>query len=242
MRNIKIIMEYDGTDFYGWQIQPERRTVQGLLESALETFLNKKTKVTGAGRTDTGVHALNQVANFHMNGNYDEETIKNAINANLPCDISIKNVEKVDNSFNSRFDAISRIYIYRISKIYSVFNNAYSWHYGYTLDVYSMNKGCRLLLGENDMTSFTVAKSKKENMYMDIKKCHFMENEDEIVFEIEADRFLHKSVRTIVGTLTLLGKSKLDVSEIRNILLSKDRGKAGSTAPPNGLFLKEVKY
>ncbi|MBA7616520.1 tRNA pseudouridine synthase A [subsurface metagenome] len=242
MRNIKIVLEYDGTNFYGWQVQPKKRTVQGVLESALEKFLCKKTKVTAAGRTDTGVHAHGQVVNFSPEGNYDEETIKNAINAHLPDDVFVKETEEVQNAFHSRFDALSRVYIYRILKNCSVFKRAFSWYYGYDLDISRMNEGCQLLLGQKDFTSFTVTKSKKENMCMDINRCQFRETEDEIIFEIEADRFLHKCVRIIIGTFVLLGRKKLEVVDIQKILLAKDRRRAGSTAPPNGLFLKEVKY
>jgi len=242
LRNIKVVLEYDGTDFYGWQIQPEKRTVQGVLESVVEKFLRKKIQVIAAGRTDTGVHALGQVANFFIENDYDEETIKNAINANLPGDIFVRAAEQIDNSFHSRFDALSRIYIYKISKKKSVFKKRFSWYYGHTLDILYMNKGCELLLGKKDFTSFAVSKSKKENMNMDIKRCYFRETENEIIFEIEADRFLHKSVRTIIGTLVLLGSKNLDVVDIEKILQAKDRRSAGSTTPPHGLFLKEVKY
>lgn len=242
MRNIKIVLEYNGTNFYGWQIQSGKRTVQGVLESALEKFLSKKTKIIGAGRTDTGVHALGQVANFFLENNYSEKTIGNALNANLPNDIFVKKSEEVSPSFHSRFDALSRIYTYKISKNYSVFKRNFSWFYGFPLDISVMNKGCELLLGKKDLTSFTVAKSRKENMYMDIKKGLFIETEREIIFEIEADRFLHKSVRAIVGTFVLLGTKKLKLADIERIIAAKDRKIAGKTAPPYGLYLKNVKY
>lgn len=242
MRNIKILIEYDGTNYSGWQVQPGKKTIQSILESAIEKFLGVKTSVIAAGRTDAGVHALNQVGNFTTASDYDEETVKQAINAQLPEDIYIKETIEVKFSFHSRFDATSRIYMYRISKGFSVFNRYFSWYCEYPLDILRMNKGCELLLGKKDFTSFAIAKSKKENMCMHVSKCNFQETNSEIIFEIEADRFLHKCVRTIIGTFVQLGRGKLEVQDIEKILLSKDRRKAGSTAPPQGLFLKEVKY
>jgi len=242
LRNIKIVLEYDGTKFSGWQVQPAERTVQGTLETAIERFLAKKIRVTGAGRTDTGVHALGQVANFHIDNNYDTKTIKDALNANLPEDVFIKEASEESHSFHSRFDALSRTYIYRISKKYSVFNRNFTWLYGSKLNIDRMNEGCKSLLGPNDFTSFTVVKSKKENMIMNIIRCMFNETEEEIVLTVESDRFLHKSVRAIMGTLILLGRSKLDVADIKKILLARNRKEAGRTVPAQGLFLKEVKY
>lgn len=242
MRNIKIVLEYDGTHFFGWQVQPDQRTVQGALETALEEFLEKKTQVVGAGRTDTGVHAIGQVANFPVDKQYDTQTMINALNARLPRDLYIKKAEEVDPSFHSRFSAVSRIYLYRISTVYSVFTAPYSWFYDHPLDVDRMNKACSILIGKKDCTSFAIAKSKKENMDMTISQCHFLKEDSEIIFEIEADRFLHKSVRTMVGTLILTGIDKLSLDELNKILESKDRRKAGKTVPPQGLYLKEVKY
>lgn len=241
MRNIKIVLEYDGTNFYGWQVQPEKRTVQSDLESGIKKFLGKNVRVTAAGRTDTGVHAIGQVANFHTDSDYDTETIKNALNANLPEDILVKEAEEMEGSFHSRFDAKSRLYIYRIAKFASVFSRFFSWYFGHPLDVTVMNKGCELMLGKRDLTSFTVAKSKKDNMIVNIMNCMFTENEKEIIFSIEADRFLHKCVRTILGTLIDISRSK-EPERIVDIIDAKKREKAGETVPPHGLFLKRVNY
>lgn len=241
MRNIKIVMEYDGTNFFGWQVQPKKRTVQGVLESAAEKFLGENTKVTGAGRTDTGVHAIGQVANFHTDSDYDTETFKNALNANLPRDILIKEVEEMEDSFHSRFDAKSRLYIYRIAKYPSVFSRLFTWYFGHPLNIKVMNKSCKLMLGEKDLTSFTIAKSKKDNMIVDIMQCIFREDEEEIIFSIEADRFLHKCVRTILGTMINISKME-EPDRIVDIIDAKDRKEAGETVPPHGLFLKQVNY
>jgi tRNA pseudouridine38-40 synthase len=236
------MLEYNGASYAGWQIQPNAQTVQSTLESALKRFLGMKTKTIAAGRTDAGVHALGQVANFTTNKELDTVTIKNALNAYLPNDIFIKHAGDVDVSFNARFDAVSRLYVYRIAKKYSVFTRPYTWHYTHPLDVQRMNEGCSLLVGENDCTSFSIAKSRKENMVINIFRCHFTETENEIEFKIKADRFLHKSVRTMVGTLLLLGRKKLEVYDIKKIIASRDISQAGSTAPAHGLFLKEVNY
>jgi tRNA pseudouridine38-40 synthase len=235
-------MEYDGTHFFGWQIQPEQRTVQDELQTALEQFLGKPLKVTGAGRTDTGVHALGQVANFSIEKSYDGETIRNALNARLPDDIHIRSAEEVEQSFHARFDATARIYSYRIATSFSVFQSRYAWFCEYQLDIPRMNDACALLSGEVDCTSFAIAKSQKENMNMNIKRCEFTQRDDEILFEIEADRFLHKSVRTIVGTLLLIGRDKIDRDELSAIIQARDRARAGETAPAHGLYLTEVKY
>lgn len=235
-------MQYDGTHFFGWQIQPEQRTVQGELQAALEQFLGKATKITGAGRTDTGVHASGQVANFNTEKSYDAETIQNALNARLPDDIHIKSAQEVAPTFHARFDASARIYTYKIATSFSVFESRYAWFCEYQPDLARMNDACTLLIGEVDCTSFTIAKSKKENMSMKIKSCEFTEHPSGILLEIKADRFLHKSVRTIVGTLLLIGKGKMDRNEFKMIIEARDRAKAGETAPALGLYLTEVKY
>jgi tRNA pseudouridine38-40 synthase len=241
LRNIKIVLEYDGTNFYGWQVQPARRTVQGELEYSIEKFLGEHFRVIAGGRTDTGVHAIGQVANFHTDSDYDTETIKNALNANLPPDILIKEVEEVEESFHSRFDAKSRLYIYRIAKYPSVFSRFFSWHFRYPLNVKLMNRSCELMLGEKDLTSFTVTKSKKGNMVVNIMNCVFTENNKEIIFSIKADRFLHKCVRTIIGTLIDINKNGVP-ERIIDIISARDRKKAGETVPPHGLFLRQVNY
>lgn len=242
MRNIKLLMEYDGTGFFGWQVQPDQRTVQGELQAALKEFLGKETPVTGAGRTDTGVHALGQVANFNTEKSYDILEVRNALNAHLPNDVNIKSAKEVDGDFHARFDATARIYTYRIMRSFSVFTSRYAWFCEYPLDIPAMNDACKFLAGTIDCTSFAIAKSKKENNQMDIRRCGFSERNGELVFEVEADRFLHKSVRTMVGTLVLIGRGKLASDELKSIIESKDRTKAGESAPAHGLYLTEVKY
>ncbi len=242
MRNIKLLIEYDGTHFFGWQVQPEQRTVQGELQKALEQFLGKTTKVTGAGRTDAGVHARGQVANFNTGKAYDGVTICNALNARLPEDIYIQSAREVDSSFHARFDATARIYTYSIAIAFSVFRSRYTWFCDYPLDIGRMNDACTLLTGTKDCTSFAIAKSQKENMNMNIQSCGFAERNSTILFTIEADRFLHKSVRTIVGTLLLIGRGKIDNDDLRRIIQARDRTEAGETLPPHGLSLNEVKY
>jgi len=242
LANIKITLEYDGGNFSGWQLQPRRKTVQGVIENALEQFLGKKTRIIGAGRTDTGVHAIAQVANFHMKKKYDNHTILNALNANLPDDVFVNRAEEVDENFHSRFDATSRIYLYRITNQYTVFLRNYAWFNAQEFDIPLMKKGAKLLLGKKDLTSFAIAKSKKENMFVNVKNCKWKSSGNELIFEIEADRFLHKSVRAIVGTLLLLGTGKLCLEDIEKIVSAKDRKMAGKTVPSHALYLKEVKY
>jgi tRNA pseudouridine38-40 synthase len=235
-------MEYEGTRFFGWQVQPDQRTVQDELESALGQFLDKETSVIGAGRTDTGVHALGQVANFNTEKTYDNLAIKNALNARLPDDVYIRSAEEVPESFHARFDASGRIYTYRLATSFSVFESRFAWFCEYELDIPRMNDACELLIGKVECTSFAIAKSQKENMSMNIKRCHFTTHKSRISFEIEADRFLHKSVRTMVGTLLLVGRGKMDIGGFRSVIESKDRMNAGETAPAHGLYLTKVKY
>jgi len=239
-RNIKLEIEYDGSDFHGWQTQPELRTVQGELELSLQKILNQDVKLIGSGRTDVGVHALRQLANFESG--LDQETILKALSSVLPRDIVIKRVEEVSPGFNARFSAKSRVYRYRIFLGRTALLRRYMWEVPYSLSVERMSQAAALICGEHDFSSFCVVQSAKENSLCRVDSALWRHAENELEFTIEADRFLHSMVRILVGTLVEVGRGYFSVADFMSIMRAKDRRKAGPTAPACGLCLVEVKY
>ncbi len=225
MRTIKLLIEYDGTNYLGWQVQPKGSTLQGVLEEKLSTLTGEKIDLLGSGRTDAGVHALGQVAHFKTKSQLDVQTIQRALNSLLPSDILIQKVEEVDEGFHARRSSKSKVYEYRVLNrhLRSVFHRGYAWHIPQTLNIREMKKATRSLMGEHDFSSFQSVGSPKKT-------------------EIEANGFLKQMVRAIVGTLIEVGKGKINSDQFQKILDSRDRKKAGPTAPAHGLFLKEVKY
>ena len=242
LRNIKLKIEYDGTDFCGWQIQPNSRTVQGEIENGLNTILKQKVSLTGAGRTDVGVHALGQVANFTTDSELELEAIQKALNGFLPDDIAIRKTEGVELGFNSRYNAKSREYHYRIGLVKSALFRRYVWDVSYSLNPEMLIQATNLIHGEHDFTSFCVAESAKENNLCNIKQVFWEKPRDELVFKIEADRFLHTMVRSLVGTLIEVARGYFTIANFSRIMDAKDRKKAGPTAPAHGLYLTDVKY
>jgi len=236
MQKVKIILEYDGTDFHGWQVQPGKRTVQGELEKALKIIFKKKIRITGSGRTDTGVHALGQVASFAAPETIPWKELKNAINGNIPRDILVKQCKKVPEDFNARFSANSRIYRYQIAKEKSVFNKRYFFQIDENLNIKEMKKAGKELLGEKD---FKFLATKDSGMCF-LKKIKISEDKNSIFIEVEANRFLRRMVRSIAGLLINAGKRKLNASDVKKILAGKKR--RPSVVPPQGLFLVKVKY
>jgi tRNA pseudouridine38-40 synthase len=244
VRNIKLEIEYDGTHFYGWQIQgnTEQRTVQAEIEKALKQILNEDVKIIGAGRTDAGVHAISQIANFLTQGNFSTSIIKKALNAVLPDDIVIKSVTEVSQDFNSRFSAIKRKYRYIISLEPTAIERGFCWEVKYKIDVELMKSASVYLLGRHDFSSFCPRDFERENRFCDVKEVSFKKKSGRLIFEITADRFLRNMVRAIVGTLIDVGRGKIPVSYFKEIIDTKDRTKAGKTAPAQGLFLVKVYY
>lgn len=242
LRNIKLEIEYDGTDFYGWQVQPKLRTVQGEIEAKLNTILQQKVNLIGSGRTDVGVHALKQVANFNTESQLETESILKGLNELLPDDIIVKNVVEVDLDFNARYSAKSRAYHYRINLNRTAILRKYMWVVSYPLNFEVLQQATREIQGEHDYSSFCVAESTKENNVCNVIHSDWEKSGEELIFKIEADRFLHTMVRSLVGTLVEVGRGYFSVSDFVNIMQAKDRKKAGPTAPARGLFLVEVKY
>jgi tRNA pseudouridine38-40 synthase len=241
-RNIKLEIEYDGSDFHGWQVQPGLRTVQGELERGIGTIVNHEVKLVGSGRTDVGVHALGQTANFHTQSGLDQEAMLRALNGVLPRDVLVKGVQEVDAGFNARFSAKSRIYRYRIFPGRTAILRRYVWEVLYQLDRERMAEASRLIKGRHDFSSFCVAESAKDDNTCRVESTGWEPDGGELLFTIEADRFLHSMVRSLVGTLVEVGRGYRSVSDFGEILKAKDRTRAGPTAPGCGLYLLEVKY
>ena len=242
MRNIKLEIEYDGNNFHGWQIQPDLRTVQEEIQDKLETILGEKINLVSAGRTDVGVHALGQVANFKTASGLDQRSIINGLNGLLPDDVVIKKTEEVDLDFNSRYDAKSRLYKYRIYSGKTAILRSYVWEVFYSLDLEDIVKATQRTEGRHDFSSFCVAESSKANNICQVFSADWEKSGDELIFEIEGDRFLHTMVRSLVGTLVEVGRKYFSVSDFITIMEAKDRKKVGPTAPACGLYLMEVKY
>ena len=242
MRNIKLTIEYDGTNFLGWQIQHEGRTVQKVLEEALQGILQETVRLTVAGRTDTGVHALGQVANFITERDLWLKEIKNGSNALLPDDVLVHKAEEVPLEFNARYAAKNKIYRYTILREPSILKRHFGWYLKYPLCITDMEWAAEKLEGTHDFRSFCVGQSEKPNYRCTIKKIGWIKKKNELAFSIEGNRFLHNMVRIVVGTLVDIGRGKIDKNQIIEILNGKDRKLAGQTAPAVGLCLMRVKY
>ena len=237
-----MLVQYDGTDYAGWQYQENAVTIQQKIVEAIKTLINDDINLTASGRTDAGVHALGQVANFKTHQEIDLFKFKYSLNSILPRDISILDIHKTHPEFHSRFDARKRSYLYIISRYKSPFYDRYSYSYFGELNCERLNLISQSLLGEHDFTSFCKQNTETENKVCSIYNVHWKETQGLIFFLIEADRFLHGMVRTIVGTVMHSLKNNFDDSYIIDILTARDRETAGESAPAKGLFLYKVKY
>lgn len=245
MRNIKLTIEYDGTGYHGWQIQPKFPTIQGILQEEIGVITGERIFLIASGRTDAGVHALGQVANFRTESRISLGAIKRGVNSLLPDNIAIRRVEEVSDDFHARFSAKSKLYEYRIfnSLDPSPIERNFSWYVSRRLDLGEMRKAAKMLLGTYDFSSFRSAKSDNLNpirtlMALDIRK----RRNHMILIRMRANAFLKQMVRNIVGSLVDVGRGKIDAENLREILEAQDRTKAGMAAPPYGLFLVEVEY
>ncbi len=247
-----LTVSYDGTDFCGWQRQDfsdagkSVRTVQGVLENALEKLHHQKVKLQGSGRTDSGVHAFAQAANFFSPiDSIPVERYARALNAFLPPDVRVNAAEVVDETFSSRFSATSRTYRYFIHTGEAPFASEmrYVWHVGHRPDLDVLNSMCAHLKGELDCATFAASGDQSVSTCRYIEDAHFYrESEDRIVFEITANAFLWRMVRSLVGSLIFFEKSGKDGEYFKSVLESRDRKKAGPTAPPTGLFLYKIDF
>ena len=246
MQNFKLVIEYDGTAYQGWQRQNDGPTIQGTIEAALETMTKNPVTLIGSGRTDAGVHALNQVASFRVDTSLTPEIFKRGLNSLLPKDVVIKDCAAVDDGFHAQYSARSKVYQYRIlnrSTPVALFRQ-YSWHIRKPLDLNAMNKAMAHLDGQHDFSAFEATGSPRSDAVRTVIDADLTEKDADgyVVFSIEADGFLRYMVRNVVGTLVDVGLGKTSPQAFEDILMSKDRKQAGVTAPAQGLLLKEVKY
>ena len=242
IRNIRLEIEYDGTDFHGWQLQPKLRTVQGEIQERLKTILKHELNLIGSGRTDVGVHALGQVANFKTENQLDTQSILRGLNGLLPDDIVVTRVDEASLDFNARYSPKSRIYRYRVYQNRTAVLRNYVWEVLYSLSLENMLEATKRIVGEHDFSSFCMAESSKEDNICKVSSAVWEKSGKELTFTIEANRFLHTMVRSLVGTLIDVGRGYLSVSDFVQIMKAKDRRRAGPTAPARGLYLVEVKY
>lgn len=245
MRNIKITIEYDGSRYKGFQrLKDNENTIQGKIESVLSKMTNENIEIIGSGRTDMGVHAYNQVANFKTNSKLSLKKIKDYLNNYLPEDISIKSVEDVEDRFHSRYNVKKKVYLYKINNAstQNVFLRKYSNYIEKTLDIELMRKASDYLIGEHDFTSFASSKSKKKSNIRTIYSITINKNEDIIDIFVEGNGFLYNMVRIIAGALIDVGLHKKAPEDIKIMLNEKNRSKASDTAPAKGLYLYSVKY
>ncbi len=245
MRNIKLIIEYDGTNYQGWQVQPKGVTIQGMIEKKLTLLTKEAVHLVGSGRTDAGVHAFGQVAHFKTQSQMEVRSIQRALNSLLPPDIVIKGIEEVEEFFHARKESKSKVYEYRILNraFRSALHRGYAWHIPQKLDLNEMKEAAQELIGEHDFSSFRSVGSPTRTAVRRVIRAEWKRGREGLIrFEIEASGFLKQMVRAVVGTLVEVGKGKISPEEFRRILDLKDRKKAGPTAPAHGLFLKEVKY
>lgn len=241
----KIIVEYDGTAYSGWQIQNDVPTIQGEIENVLQRMTGQTIRVSGSGRTDAGVHALGQVAGFVCKTTLSAQQLHKGLNSLLPSDIVIRSLETVPVAFHPRYDVVSKIYRYRIlNRAWpDAIGRHYAWHLRRRLDIDAMRVAVGHLLGRHDFKAFEGVGSPRSSTVRQILGVSITRQaSDFMVFEIEADGFLRFMVRNIVGTLVEVGQAKITPDDFLRILTSRDRNQAGPTAPPHGLFLVRVLY
>ena len=237
-----IEFSYLGKNYFGYQIQPDQISVQEVLEKALSTILREKIKTTGAGRTDTGVHAKKIFAHFDTEKNIGDNLVYQ-LNSFLPQDISIKIIFPVKEDFHARFDATFRTYEYYITLEKNPFTQDSSWQiWKRDLDVDRMNEACKILFQYEDFTSFSKLHTGNKTNNCKIYKAFWEQDRLELKFTISADRFLRNMVRAIVGTMVEIGNGKMEPEDLHKIIQDKDRSSAGTSAPPQGLFLVDVGY
>lgn len=244
MRNIKLIIEYDGKGFNGWQKQPNKLNIQGEIEKAIGEITGEKIELIASGRTDSGVHSLGQTANFKTNSNIPIEKIPIAINSKVKKSIVIKSAEEVEERFHSRYSVKSKKYRYTInnSKYGTAIYRDMEYHFPFELDVQKMQEATKYFEGEHDFKAFKASGTSSKSSVRTIYKAEVIKNEDRIYIELTGSGFLYNMVRIISGTLLDVGTGKIKPIEIKDIIESKERIRAGKTLPARGLCLVEVNY
>ena len=245
MRNIKMLIEYDGSKYKGWQkLDKDTLTIQEKLESVLSIMASENISVIGCGRTDAGVHALNYTANFHTNSNMTTEKMSEYLYKYLPEDIQVKSIKDCSERFHARYNALSKTYLYRINNNdkRNIFSRKYEYNVTEVLDISKMIEASEFLIGTHDFQSFTTLKSKKKSTVKTIYSINIIKNDNMIDIEIKGNSFLWNMVRIICGTLIEVGKGNLKPNDMEKILSQLKRQEAGPNAPAHALFLKEVEY
>jgi tRNA pseudouridine38-40 synthase len=238
----RLLIEYDGTEYAGWQVQLEKETVQGTIEQALNILLKQATTVVGAGRTDAGVHARGQVAHFDSNVEISPRRLQNSLNGILKKTIRIRNVETCENTFHARYSAKSRTYHYQISRTPRALYRHLVWYISYNLDIPRMQQAADMITGTHDFQAFCRSISDVNNYLCTVYISRWQHREDILLFEISANRFLHGMVRALVGTFVDIGRGKTTLDFFKHILKKHDRKLAGQSAPACGLILEKVEY
>jgi tRNA pseudouridine38-40 synthase len=244
MRTFKLTLQYDGTDYVGWQRQPNGVSIQELIERAIEPIEGRPVTVVGAGRTDAGVHALGQVASVQLEATIDAAALGRALNATLPEDVRVASVEEAAPDFNARFSATGKVYAYRIwiGPFLPPFERRYFWHVPAPLLVDRMRQGARTLVGTHDFAAFRAAGSDAATSERTIRELRIESDDERVTVTVAGDGFLRYMVRAIVGTLVEVGQGRRPVERVAAALASRDRAEAGPTAPAKGLFLVQVDY
>ena len=244
MRNIKLTIEYDGKDFNGWQKQPNRLNIQGEIEQAIENITGEKVELIGSGRTDAGVHAFGQVANFKIESDFPIEKIPIAINSQLKKSIRIQKAEEVEENFHSRYNCHKKTYAYIIdnSKNGSAIYRNLTYHVSQLLDVEAMKQGAKYLIGEHDFASFKSSGTSSKSSVRIIYDIQILKEQERVVIQITGNGFLYNMVRIISGTLLEIGMGQIPPEEMKFILQVKDRQRAGKTLPAHGLYLMHVDF
>ena len=244
MRNIKLVIEYDGKDFNGWQKQPNKLNIQGEIEKVIYSITGEEVNLIASGRTDAGVHAIGQVANFKTNSNIPIDKIGLAINSRLKKSIVIKDVEEVDERFHSRYLCKQKTYRYIInnSKYGTAIYRNLEYHFPVKLNVNDMKKAIKFFEGEHDFKAFKASGTSSKSSVRTIFNTNLYEKDDRIYIELTGNGFLYNMVRIIAGTLVEVGLEKIEPEKIEEIIKEGKRENAGKTLPPNGLYLVDVKY
>jgi tRNA pseudouridine38-40 synthase len=244
-KNFKMTIEYDGTRFHGWQIQKDDPTIQDAIEKALATMTGQPVRLNGAGRTDAGVHAVGQVANFHCETGLEAREIQRGLNSLLPPDIVIRSCSIVAASFHARFDAKSKLYRYRISnqRVPNAIGRQYEWFVRHPLDISAMRTALNQLVGRHDFSAFEGAGSPRAHSIRTVSTADLsVVSQGRLEVTVAADGFLRYMVRNMIGTTVAAGSGKIAASDVSDILASGDRSQAAPTAPPHGLCLVKVSY
>jgi tRNA pseudouridine38-40 synthase len=241
----KLTIEYDGTPFAGWQIQPDQRTVQGVLTAAVEALSGEKTLVQGAGRTDAGVHARAQVAHVDLTRDWDTDTVRDALNAHLrPHPVAVLAAERVGDDFNARTSAIKRHYLYRIinRRADLTFDVRHAWRVSRPLDAAAVHAAAQRLVGKHDFTTFRAAECQAASPVKTLDRLDVERNGEDVNIWASARSFLHHQVRSMVGSLVMVGIGGWSADDLAAALTARDRSACGQVAPPDGLYLMRVDY